>query len=157
MESNSPLPSFGEVLAWVAGHFLRRLLALAAVFILLVLGAILSGCAREPARPFPPPWPPAAIPATYVTAPLPPFGDPANLATYGTPGASGIVELARCKTDVMGTYAQEPAERSRALRHCYDLLPADVRERVWEVDQRIWPPTYCGWCDRSRYTWRRKQ
>lgn len=64
------------------------------------------------------------------------FGEPTDLTTYGRPGHSGMVQVAKCQVDVGQDYPGGPA-RAKAIRRCYDLLPPGNRQRLYETDREI--------------------
>lgn len=60
------------------------------------------------------------------------------LTAYGVPGKSGYPAVARCKIDVgFAIPATELDKRTRFDKACYNLLPPQHRESIYQADQRV--------------------
>jgi hypothetical protein len=60
------------------------------------------------------------------------------LTAYGEPGKSGYPAVARCKIDVgFAIPATELDKRTQFDKACYDLLPPQHRENIYQADQRV--------------------
>lgn len=59
-----------------------------------------------------------------------------DLAAYGPVGSSGYLEVVECKRDVNRS-GLEQGMRDSFLKECYDLLPVQHRQAMYESDQRV--------------------
>lgn len=59
-----------------------------------------------------------------------------DLAAYGPVGSSGYLEVVECKRDVNRS-GLEQGMRDSFLKVCYDLLPVQHRQALYESDQRV--------------------
>lgn len=68
------------------------------------------------------------------------------LSAYGAVGASGYTEVSRCTIDV-SLVINNSETRDRFVRMCYDLLPVDKRNLIYQTDIKAYLPS-CRECTR---------